>query len=85
MNVRVSSHFERRYKKLPKLVKKKAKKQELIFKHNPFDPRINTHKLHGGRKNEWAYSVDNSYRIVFIFLEDGAILYIDIGTHSELY
>jgi len=85
MNIRVNNHFEKKYKKLPKLVKEKAKKRELIFKHNPFDSRINTHKLHGSRKNEWAYSVDFSYRITFIFIKNDIVLYTDIGTHDELY
>ncbi|MFH1979241.1 MAG: type II toxin-antitoxin system mRNA interferase toxin, RelE/StbE family [Patescibacteria group bacterium] len=85
MKIEVSSHFKRKYKKLLKSVKEKAKKQELIFKNNPFDSRLATHKLHGIKKDEWAYSVNSSYRITFVFLEDNKILYTDIGTHDELY
>ena len=85
MEIYTTPRFDRSYKKLPVDIKNKAKAREVIFKYNPFDARLSTHKLHGKRKDEWAYSVDYSYRIVFIFLEDNKILYLDIGTHKELY
>lgn len=39
--------FARQYKKLPSLVKEHAEKKEKIFRKNPFDPRLKTHKLTG--------------------------------------
>ena len=57
-----------------------------IFKESSGrDPRLDVHNLHGKKKEEWAYSVDRSYRIVFIFLEGNQVLYTDIGTQDELY
>jgi len=85
MEIYTSSHFERRYKKLPELIKEKAKKHEETFRANPFDPRLDTHKLHG-KGGEWAFSVDYEYRTKFIFLEgDNKALFLDIGIHGELY
>ena len=86
MEVRASPHFERRYKKLPQEIKEKAKAREKIFVANAFDPRIGTHKLSGKDEGRWAYSVDYEYRIKFVFLDDKAgVLYLDIGTHDEVY
>lgn len=85
MEIRTSAHFERRYKKLPQVVKEKAKKQEKLFIANCFDPRISTHKLHGKDAGKWAYSVDYEYRIKFLFLDGDIVLYLDIGTHDEVY
>ena len=85
MEIRTSAHFERRYKKLPHVVKEKAKKQEERFVANFFDPKISTHRLSGNEEGKWSYSVDYRYRIKFIFLGDNKILYIDIGTHDEVY
>lgn len=85
MEIHISSLFERRFKKLPREIKQKAVAREKIFVVNPFDSRLGTHKLHGEKRDEWAYSVDYSYRIVFIFLENNAVLYLNIGTHDELY
>lgn len=85
MKIRITSYFERRYKKLSLLVKKKAVERGKIFIDNPFDSRLDTHKLHGKKKEEWAYSIDYHYRISFIFVGEEEILYTNVGTHDEVY
>lgn len=85
MEVKLSSRFKKSFAKLYPRIQKKAIEKIVLFRKNQFDSRLNTHKLHGERKGEWAYSVDYSYRIVFIFLENDTVLYLDIGTHDELY
>ncbi len=66
-------------------IKKKAEEKEKIFCNNPFNLCLDTHKLHGKDRKHWAYSIDNKYRIKFLFLNDNAALYLDIGTHNEVY
>ena len=85
MVINLSSRFKRSFRKLHKRIQKKAIEKIAIFRKNLFDPKIDTHKLHGEKKEEWAFSVDYSYRISFIFLEDDKILFTDIGTHDQLY
>lgn len=85
MELFTSNNFDRRYKKLPKYLKIKAEERERIFVANPFDPRLETHKLHGKDRDHWAYSIDRKYRIKFLFLENGDILYLIVGTHDEVY
>lgn len=85
MEIRTSAHFERRYKKLPQAIKEKAKRHEKLFIADPFNPRLSTHKLHGIDSGNWSYSVDYEYRIKFTFLGGQKILYLDIGTHDEIY
>lgn len=82
MNVRISSKFEKSYKKLPGRVKEKAKEKEKIFRANPFDPRLDTHKLHGKYREYWAFTVVNQYRIMFDFVSSDNIDFINIGTHD---
>ena len=82
--IRVAPKFERQYKKLPKGIKVLAKEREFVFRDNPFDLRLETHKLHGKEKEVWAFSVTRSYRIKFIFLAKRSVLFLDIGTH-EIY
>lgn len=84
MEIYTSPHFERRYKKLPQNIRERAKRREEIFRVNPFDTRLETHKLHG-KGEEWAFSVDYEYRIKFIFLNGDKVLFLDVGTHDELY
>jgi len=82
--VEVASRFERQYRKLPKAIREAAKEKEAIFRVNPFDPRLDTHKLHGKEKIAWAFSVNRRYRIKFIFLDEVHVLFLEIGTH-EIY
>ncbi|MBI1755369.1 type II toxin-antitoxin system mRNA interferase toxin, RelE/StbE family [Candidatus Azambacteria bacterium] len=85
MEIKLSPRFKKSFAKLHPRIQRKAVEKMAVFRKNQFDPRLNTHKLRGERKDEWAYSVDYSYRIVFVFLKDDVMLCLDIGTHDELY
>ncbi len=85
MRIFTSTGFDRRYKKLSQSIKIKAEEKEKIFVVNVFDPRLETHKLHGKDKLYWSYSIDRKYRVKFLFLSDGDVLYLTIGTHDEVY
>lgn len=82
MEISVTPRFRKSYKKLPGEIKEKAKIKESIFRKNPFDKRLKTHKLSGKEKESWAFWVDYSYRIKFIFLTKNEVLFLDIGTHD---
>ena len=83
--IKQSSHFNRNFKKLPPVLQEKIKKLSGIFVINPFNPRLKTHKLHGDKKDEWAYSIDYYYRVSFIFVGNNEVLYTDVGTHDQVY
>lgn len=82
--IKVSSVFEKQYKKLPENIKGLAKEKEKIFRANPFDQRLRTHKLHGKEKELLAFWINYHYRIIFIFLDQEIILFLEVGTH-EIY
>ena len=82
MKIIVTPIFKKSYKKLPKRIKEKAKEKEIIFRENPFDQRLKTHKLSGKNKECWAFWITHTYRIKFIFLSNKEILFLDIGTHK---
>lgn len=82
--IKVSPLFEKHYQKIPKIIKEAAKRKEKIFRDNPFDPRLRTHKLHGKERDVRAFWIDFKYRIKFIFLSNDEVLFLDIGTH-EIY
>ncbi len=81
MEIQVSERFKKSYHKLPKRVKDRAKKKEAIFRTNPFAASLKTHKLLGKEADIWAFWVNDSYRIKFIFLPSKEVLFLDIGTH----
>ena len=80
--IRTTGGFDKQYKKLPKQIKEAAKEKESLFRTNPFDQRLATHKLHGKEKSIWAFSVTQSYRIKFAFLAKNHVLFLEIGTHA---
>lgn len=82
MIISVSSKFKKSYRKLPNNVKGKAKEKEEIFRANPFDSRLDTHKLHGKYKEYWAFTVLGQYRIMFAFINSDGVDFINIGTHD---
>ena len=79
-----SPTFYKQYKRLPDLVKIFAHKKEYIFKQNPFDPRLHTHKLQGQLAGFWSFSINYHYRIIFEFVNASAVQFHSIGTH-EIY
>lgn len=80
-----SNKFKRSFKKLPIEIQRKAIQRIKVFEENPFDSRLGTHKLHGKKSPEWAFSVDYFCRIIFVFVNGGSVVLSDIGTHDELY
>lgn len=66
------------------MVKTKTKEREQLFRADPFDPRLETHKLHGKYKEYWAFTVLGQYRIMFAFGDKETVDFMNIGTH-EIY
>ena len=82
MDIIYSSKFAREYKKLPIKIKLKAEEYEKIFRNNPRDLKLNTHKLHGRLKEFWSFSIGNKYRIIFEFGNDDKIYFHSVGNHD---
>ncbi len=84
VDIEYSSGFKRAYGKLDNIIKKKVERRVSIFLQDPFDRRLDTHKLHGKLKNFWAFSIDDKYRIVFSFASDEQVIFLDTDDH-DLY
>lgn len=83
MKIIYSSKFAREYKKLPKNIKDIAERKEMIFRKNPFDSKLKTHKLKGKLKNFLSFSIEYKYRIIFEFSKDEKTAYFhSIGDHD---
>lgn len=82
MKIVYTSKFSREYKKLPRKIKMLAEKKEKIFRENPFNPVLDTHKLHGRFKEFWSFSVDFEYRIVFELENNKTVYFHSIGDHA---
>lgn len=76
--------FQKSWKKIPLKIQKKAEKKERLFRQNAFHPFLKTHKLTGQLDNYWSFSIDHSTRVVFRFLKENQVLFVDVGSH-EIY
>ncbi len=82
MRIIYSPKFAREYKKLPQKVKGAAEEIEAVFRDDPFNPVLGTHKLHGRFKDFWSFSIGFKFRIVFEFGEKGTVYFHSIGNHD---
>ena len=83
--IEYAPRFLKHLRKLPKQIIAEAERKEAIFKSNSFHPLLHTHKLSGKEKEHWAFWIARDYRIKFIFLTDEEVLFLDVGTHDEVY
>lgn len=82
MKILYSTKFLREYKRLPIQIKRIAENKERIFRINPFDMRLNTHKLKGQLSEYCAFSIDQQYRIIFEFINKDVVWFHSVGDHS---
>ena len=83
MEIIYSSKFAREYKKLPSNIKDIAEEQETLFRKNPFDPKLKTHKLKGKLNGFLSFSISYKYRIIFEFTKDKKTAYFhSVGDHD---
>jgi addiction module RelE/StbE family toxin len=88
MEVSFSSSFKRAFKKRikgnPDLESRFWQKLEQ-FTIEPFAPTLKTHKLSGKLRDFWSFSIDYDARVLFYFTEDEKAVFVDIGSHDEVY
>lgn len=56
-----------------------------VFMNDPFDAKLRTHKLSGKLDGLYSFRVDYDIRIVFYFADKDKAVFLDIGTHDEVY
>jgi len=82
MNIYTYNKFEKGFKKLTSEIKDLVEQKIEIFKKDPFDPRLKTHKLHGKLEYCWAFSINHSCRIIFEFSPNNDVWLLSIGNHD---
>ena len=55
------------------------------FTIDPFNQSLKTHKLSGKLKDLWSFTLEYDERVLFYFTEDGNAVFVDIGSHDEVY
>jgi mRNA-degrading endonuclease YafQ of YafQ-DinJ toxin-antitoxin module len=79
--------FWRSFAKLPAQQQRRARNAFAIFKENPFDPRLRSHKIQklSARYGRVIYAaeIEADLRVVF-YTESNTVVTVDIGSH-DLY
>jgi mRNA-degrading endonuclease YafQ of YafQ-DinJ toxin-antitoxin module len=84
---RATRAFWRSFEKLPAQRQSRARKTFAIFKQNPFDPRVGSHKIQklSARyaRAIYAAEIEADLRVVF-YIAGNTVVTVDIGSH-DLY
>ena len=82
IDVALSSHFIRTFKKLEPRLKEEALEKIELFRINPENPQLKAHKLSGVLKGRYSFSVNYKIRIIYTYLSDTEIVLLAIGDHD---
>lgn len=85
MDIYYSSHFKKQYKKLPKKVRVQFQERLMLFVENENHVQLHMHQLSGTYKGLWSMNITGDVRAIFDRSYDETILFIAVGTHSQLY
>jgi Txe/YoeB family toxin of Txe-Axe toxin-antitoxin module len=82
---KATENFWRKFYALPSAQKQLAREKWEIFKVDPFDPRLGTHKINSlsarMKKTVWSVVIDYDIRAVFV-IDDDVVTTIDLGSHA---
>lgn len=81
MEILYTARFAREARRVPKHLRKLVEESVELFRENPLDPRLGTHKLRGGLRGFLSFSIGHRYRIIFEFIGKSKALF-SIGDHS---
>lgn len=84
MIIAETERFRKSLDLLDKNIRRKVKKQFLLFLNNIFHPSLHTEKLEPKHRNLWSFRIDKNYRVIFTTQNNQTILLLDIG-HHDIY
>lgn len=86
MQIDYTKAFKKQYHELPKKVQRKFAERLELFLRDSDNSLLHVHNLTGNWREHTSFNVTGDVRAVFIINEtDKVILFVAIGSHSELY
>jgi addiction module RelE/StbE family toxin len=84
--IRFDKKFVKQYDKAGKQIQESFNQRLKLLIANKNSPILGLHKLHGQYSDCWSINVSGDWRAIYTEMEkDKVILFITIGTHSQLY
>jgi len=77
-------YYQKRITSNPKLTEQTAQRIAL-FQNNPHHPLLKDHSLVGKKSHLRAFSISGNIRIVYWPISKDRVLFLNIGTHNQVY
>jgi len=84
MIIRTHRNFDKKYIRLPEKIQEQFRKRRDLFTVQPFHKLLNNHSVERAYPDCRSINVTGDYRALFKE-KDNEVLFVNIGTHSELY
>lgn len=85
MIVNYSKSFIKQFKKSPQKIKSQLIKRLELFSKNPSYLSLHNHSLSGEYLGYRSINVSGDWRAIYVQMSENAVLFIALGTHSQLY
>jgi addiction module RelE/StbE family toxin len=85
MKVRYHKKFLKSFDKLPKEIKGKFEQRLKIFFQDPFSSLLNNHSVDYTYPGLRSINITGDFRALYEIKDENLIVFMRIGTHSELY
>ena len=79
-----STHFIRKVKKLSPFDQSLLSSKIDVFRTDSNNPKLKVHAL-TGKLRIFSFSLDYSRRVIFVKPEKDTVLFVDVGSHDEVY
>ncbi len=80
-----SNSFKKTYSKFSLKIQNQIDLRIKLFVQEPNNPQLNTHRLKGEYEDYFSINISGDIRAMYEIVDKDTILFIKIGTHSELY
>ena len=80
-----SKKFIKKYHRFPKKLKDRTDARMRIFLLDRYSKVLNNHELSGKYKKYRSINITGDVRAIYEIIDEGNAVFINIGTHSELY
>ncbi len=85
MHIDFHKSFKKDFSKLPTKIKAHFDKRFLLFCENHLNPTLGYHELSGELTGIYSINVTGDYRAQFYYKSSDHVVFLRIGTHSQLY
>ena len=85
MKIELHRNFLKDYSKYSQKIREKFKEKRNLFIQDSLHPLLNNHTLTGKYEGCRSINITGDIRAIFYVKPDSGVVFINIGSHSELY